>query len=364
MKTFKYNAIVPRQGSEQKVFGICCKASEVLKFAEIDRIGRNADGTLRGFQRSQVQSHIKEIKDYLQRDDAILPNAVVVAFTSNVNVREVDGGLAAIEINVPQGNKPGLVVDGQQRLTALSILEDKDFEIFVNCLLCESEEELRRQFILINNTKPLPKSLIYELLPSVGALPARLSMRTDAARLTEMLNYDESSSLKGQIKQHTHPDGVIQDSVFQRMLMHSLSDGVLHELMNSSEDGLSHCFDLVSDFFATVQNVFEREWVDHNPRTSRLVHGSGLIAMGFVMEEIVATDSKFTSSNFEEKLLLIKPVCAWTEGNWNFGPGEIRKWNDLQVIPKDYLQLTNFLIRTLRRENSNMKTQNLIAAAS
>jgi DGQHR domain-containing protein len=355
MKTFKFNAIAPKQGAQKKVFGITCSASQVLQFAEIDRIGRREDGSLRGFQRSQVQSHIHEIKQYLERDDAILPNAIVVAFTSNVSIREVEGGLAAIEISTPQGKKPGLVVDGQQRLTALSLMENKDFEIFVNCLVCDSEEELRRQFILINNTRPLPKSLIYELLPSVDALPARLSMRVDAARLTEMLNYDERSSLRGQIKQHTHPDGTIQDSVFQRMLMHSLSDGVLHELMNATEDGLSKCFDLISDYFEAIQTVFEADWVGHNPRTSRLVHGSGIIAMGFVMEDIASSEPELTVAHFEERLFSIKSNCAWTAGNWNFGPGEMRKWNDLQVLPRDFLQLSRYLIRNLRRSSKNVR---------
>ena len=130
--------------------------------------------------------------------------------------------------------------------------------------------------------------------------------------------------------------------------MHSFSDGILHELMNASEDGIGKCFDLISDFFAAVQTVFEAEWVGHNPRTSRLVHGSGIIAMGFVMEDIASSGKDLSIPVFEEKLLIIRPICAWTNGNWNFGPGEMRKWNDLQVLPKDYLQLSNFLIRKLR----------------
>ena len=73
----------------------------------------------------------------------------MVAFTSNVSIREVNGDLAAIEVRTINGEKPGLVVDGQQRLTALSLLGDKDFQVFVNCLVCESEEELRRQFIQV-----------------------------------------------------------------------------------------------------------------------------------------------------------------------------------------------------------------------
>ena len=51
-------------------------------------------------------------------------------------------------------------------------------------MVCADEAELRRQFVLINNTRPLPKSLIYELLPGVDGLPSRLSNRAFAAELT------------------------------------------------------------------------------------------------------------------------------------------------------------------------------------
>src|SRR3546814_7697995 len=78
---------------------------------------------------------------------------------------------------------PGFVVDGQQRLSALAEV-DRDFQVFVSALICRDEAELRRQFVLINNSKPLPKSLIYELLPTVDDLPARLSRRSEAADLT------------------------------------------------------------------------------------------------------------------------------------------------------------------------------------
>ena len=48
---------------------------------------------------------------------------------------------------------------------ALSMLEEKDFEVFVSALICKDNDELQKQFILINNTRPLAKELIYELLP-------------------------------------------------------------------------------------------------------------------------------------------------------------------------------------------------------
>jgi len=66
-------------------------------------------------------------------------------------------------------------VDASSASQLFTQLTTKDFEVFVAALICTDEEELRRQFVLINNTRPLPKSLIYELLPTVDGLPHRLS---------------------------------------------------------------------------------------------------------------------------------------------------------------------------------------------
>src|SRR4051812_45444033 len=92
---------------------------------------------------------------------------------------------------------PGWIVDGQQRFTALLELRSREFEILVSGFICESVEELQRQFILVNNTRPLPKALVYELLPQVSDLPPRMSSRSQAAKITEALNYHPGSALRG-----------------------------------------------------------------------------------------------------------------------------------------------------------------------
>ena len=110
-------------------------------------------------------------------------------------------------------------------------LDGKPFEVFVSAVICADESELRRQFVLVNNTRPLPKSLIYELLPDVDGLPQRLSNRALAAELTARLNYDRDSFLRGVIKQHTNPGGIINDTAVQRVIMNSLSDGMMREFV-------------------------------------------------------------------------------------------------------------------------------------
>jgi DGQHR domain-containing protein len=347
MIKYTYRALVPKQSTHLQVLSFCAPASEIMDFARIDRIGRQKDGSLTGFQRPQVAAHINEIRTYLATDEAVLPNSVVVAFTSGVTITNNKDGMATVTIDVDESNK-GFVVDGQQRLTALSSIPDKNFEVLVSMIVCSSEEELRKQFILINNTRPLPKPLIYELLPSVTGLPHRLSSRSKSAGLVERLNYDEDSSLHGQIAQHTNPKGTLKDTALQKLIMNSLNAGVLRE-MSRSENAEVEQFIIISEFFAAVQSVFSEAWVEKNPRTSRLVHGVGIIAMGFVLEHIYSATGAKDRNSFTTQLTLLADKCAWTEGYWEFGVDNKRPWNGLQFIPRDYLELSQHLIRQLKR---------------
>ena len=94
----------------------------------------------------------------------------------------------------------GLIVDGQQRFSALSMLDEKKFEVFVSALICKDEDELQRQFILINNTKPLSKDLIYELLPTVDGLPQDYQVEVLHSHLTQELNFSKDSIFNSLIK--------------------------------------------------------------------------------------------------------------------------------------------------------------------
>ena len=85
--------------------------------------------------------------------------------------------------------KPGFIVDGQQRVAAIRDANIGHFPICATAFIAADESEQREQFILVNSTKPLPKGLIYELLPETnGRLPTALQKRQvscSVARETE-----------------------------------------------------------------------------------------------------------------------------------------------------------------------------------
>lgn len=290
-----------------------------------------------------------------------MPNPIVVAFTTNVDISDegVDGR-CMVEIDIASG-APGMVVDGQQRLTALGQVHEKDFQVFVSAIICRDDEELRRQFVLINNTRPLPKSLIYELLPTVTGLPRRLGDRSVAADIAARLNYDEQSSLKGQVYQHTNPSGLIRDTAIQRVIINSLSDGVMRELIREP-DGADLCFKLISDFYQAVQYVFKDAWKNHTPKTSRLVHGAGIMSLGYVMEILVLLDGARTFDDFAKGLACLVDNTAWTSGEWNFAENDKRHWKSVQNVNRDIVTLAQYLVAIVRADVRRRRNEGQVSA--
>ena len=104
------------------------------------------------------------------------------------------------------GTKPGWIVDGQQRSAALRDARLDVFPVFVTGFVTDNVAEQREQFILVNSTKPLPKGLIYELLPGTEVqLSTHLERRRFPAYLLERLNYDSRSPLHLAVQTPTNP---------------------------------------------------------------------------------------------------------------------------------------------------------------
>jgi DGQHR domain-containing protein len=335
-----FDTISPKQAAGPRVVVFTATPDEVAKIAKVYRIGRDAKHRLSGFQRPQIAGHIREIRDFLERPDAMLPNAIVLAFSKGAIVSRS----GKLTIDLSKG-PPGWVVDGQQRLTAALGMANRKFELIVSAFLCNDPAELNRQFILINNTRPLAKPLIYELLPSAGHLPERLSARVGAALLTEELNYNSSSSLRGLVHQQTNPDGVIKDTLLQKVLMNSIQQGALRNL--KTDRLVSAGFKIVNEFFWAVQKSFAADWEGQTAKTSRLIHGAGLVSLGYVMDDLHLRTGATDRKAFEKGMKPLFGHTHWTKGTWTFG-GERRGWSTIQNTAADYRLLSHYLVGLLR----------------
>jgi DGQHR domain-containing protein len=353
-----------KQGDNKFLYSFGIDGKKLADVVAISRVKRAEHSTLQGYQRPEVLNHIREIRRYVESSDAMIPNALVIAFDERARFVPAKGsGKGSIvrgelkipfDLEVEEAKRPGWVVDGQQRLAAIRDARVDEFPIFVTAFITDDEEEQRSQFILVNNTKPLPRGLIHELLPSTeAALPSALQRRRFPAQLMESLNFQESSPFHGRIKSPTNPDGAIKDNSVLRMIENSLQDGALYQHWDPAEGGgdVKAMIDILNAFWAAVAEVFPEAW-NQGPRKSRLVHGVGVVSLGLVMDAIcdrMRLTGPPSQAAFAGDLEPLAEVCSWTSGYWDFGPDKVRKWNELQNTGKDIQLLANYLLVEYRR---------------
>lgn len=356
-------ALAVRQNGERTLYSFAVDGKKLPLFAAVSRVKRDGVHRLAGYQRAESVEHIRTIRRYLETTDAVLPNALVVAFDSRVRFEPIDGSLdeatkmghLIIPVNEFESDdeKPAWIVDGQQRTAAIREANVDQFHVYVTAFITDSVTEQRSQFVLVNSTKPLPKGLIHELLPvtPVEDLPIPLLKRRYPAQLLERLNYDPDSPLKGKIRTPTTTTGVIKDNSILKMLAISIEDGALYRWFDG-EHGVGDTeamLSLLKRFWSAVGSVF-KEPFEASPRHSRLVHGVGVIALGCLMDEMTYClgDEVPSARAFERELSKVATHCAWMGGSWQFGPSDVRRWNDLQNTPRDIKTLSDHLVRVYR----------------
>lgn len=355
------------QGPGRCLYSFAVDGKDIPRFATVSRVRRQAEesNALLGYQRAEVISHIREIREYLESPDPLLPNSIVVAFDGRVgfvaNKGQHKGAIrygvlrVPVDPNTPAESRPAWIVDGQQRVAAIQEADVETFPVSVVGFQAKDDRDQRDQFILVNTTKPLPTGLVYELLPTTAALlPERLRRRQFPASLLERLNYDADSPLEGMVKTQTNAEGVIKDNSVLRMLENSLTDGILYWYRDPVDDEpeVDVMLSILFEFWTAVRDVFPHAW-GLSPRKSRLMHGAGVVSMGLVMDAIAESYRRdgpgaLTADLFREELDPLRDECRWTSGFWEFRNGERRRWNEIQNVTGDIQALSDHLLRRYR----------------
>ena len=398
-ETIEVPAIAIRQSEKRELYAFAVDGKRLHDFAQVSRLGRDESEKIAGYQRPEVVAHIAEIRNYLESEEPMLPNAIVVAFNSRVEFKPLKGTRSDKEpahghLIIPtdedsDGAKAGWIVDGQQRAAAIREARLDEFPVFVTGFITDSVAEQREQFILVNSTKPLPKGLIYELLPGTDVqLSSHLQRRRFPAYLLDRLNYDSRSPLHLAIQTPTNPfldlkvrsrrgfqiipqpkpdkgtptaaktgeaklQGFIKDNSILRMLENSLHDGALYRcrLQADGEADTERMLELLFNFWEAVARAFEDAW-GQPPTRSRLTHGVGIVSMGYLMDAIAdryRAKGIPTVEQFVTDLDPLRPLCSWTDGYWDFGSTNQRKWNEVQNTTKDIQLVANYLLLQYKR---------------
>ncbi len=358
-------ALHATQAADIDVYAFFMRGADIVRIADISRLGRDEQERLHGFQRPEIRSHVKGIVDYLNQGSVLFPNAIIVAMSPEVHFAASRGtrptgdeGTAQTgTLKIPlyqEGKRVAWIVDGQQRSLALSQAENKSILVPVIGFVSDQLDVQREQFILVNKAKPLPTRLIDELLPeTTGAvLPRELSLRRIPSELCDLLNRDPASPFYQLIKRPSAGNSVntavITDSAVINMIRSSINNplGALATFRVTSQGrddaDLESMYRILVTFWTAVRSVFQTAW-GMDPRQSRLMHSAGILAMGVLMDRIFARISPLDNVQIvERELRKVAAECRWTDGTWKrIGV----KWNEIQNTPRDIRRLQTALVQ-------------------
>lgn len=358
-------ALHTKQGPDLDVYAFFIRGSDIVRVADISRIGRDDSEALKGFQRPEIRSHVRGIVEYLNQGNVLFPNAIILALSPEIHFAASRGtrpsgdeGLAQSgTLTIPiyeEGRRVAWLVDGQQRSLALAQAERRNIAVPIVGFVSDSLEVQREQFILVNKAKPLPTRLINELLPETRSvlLPRELSVRRVPSELCGLLNRDPASPFFGLIKRPS--DGarehkaVVTDTAIMNVIKNSMNNplGALaaFRISANGRDGVDveGMYALLVIFWSAVRTVFPDAW-GRDPRHSRLMHSAGIEAMGVLMDRIYGRlQPGVDAKAVERELQKVAPHCRWTKGTWeSLGMA----WNEIQSTPRDIRRLQNALIQ-------------------
>lgn len=106
-------------------------------------------------------------------------------------------------------------------------------------------------------------------------------------------------------------------------------------------------------FWAAVRDIFPDAWGLPSTK-SRLMHGTGIRAMGRLMDRILgAVDPRNSNAPeiIRQQLALIAPYCHWTAGVWDdLG----LRWNEIENVHRHTQELSNYLIRVYHKTRTEL----------
>lgn len=79
------------QQNKYDIFSFFIEAKDIIRIADISRIKRDSNDNLVGLQRKEVKKHVKDITDYLDSDNVLFPNSIILAISDEVTFTKARG---------------------------------------------------------------------------------------------------------------------------------------------------------------------------------------------------------------------------------------------------------------------------------
>ena len=270
----------------------CAPASEVLQWAAIRRREDDPEGPQRRLSRAKINA----IKRFFQLDECnTIPPAVTVTLQIGDNaLKPVDSNpdlesmkilSFAVDDNIADADKPGLVIDGQHRLIGMEEF-DSNLRVNVVALVNVGDVEKAFQFLVINNKATRVSSDLIRTL-ALDYKEHELAQRLQTARLTldENLRYvgimdsDPLSPFCGNIALVTSQNDGAQRFVAPAAIENSIAIIQRKEVKELAND------DALCDFFYAIWDPIKDQWPGIWTAESKLMHKVCIVAMTTYLTE-------------------------------------------------------------------------------
>ncbi|HBB27398.1 TPA: hypothetical protein DCZ36_02800 [Candidatus Gracilibacteria bacterium] len=281
------------------LYGFILKANYVYEHFDVSR---RIEDKEEGYQRSFSKKKINDIKKYLNENNGIIPNSVLVTLEKDKFVIHDDN-----TIEFQDDPSIGLIIDGQHRVKG-AYEAGNNIDLFIIGVEGLTIPDQAKLFIKINSTqKGVPVSLYLDLLNLTEGeiedfddedVPAERRSIEIATRLNE----EADSPLVGKIRM-TGDVGVgisLSELVTKTREYVNPKGGVFQEF------GFEEQYNIFKIFFKVVSVVFSDEWDNPDSLILKTVGFGGLLkALREIFAITIRNNAEFSEESLSKVLSLI-----------------------------------------------------------
>lgn len=229
-------------------------------------------------QRIKIASRCREIGDYIQKDDSVLPNSIVVNLSDKVTIESTARPDRVTVIFPSEEGRYAYLLDGQHRVGGFEHSEGVEFDLPITALHNVSDQIAGKVFADINSKQEKVSDIhLLDLYYQIKALPQEDSAVMD---IVELLNNDDDSPLKGRVKTMLgQKDTWIKNTFLKMMLQPYIGKGGILHQRTSAQQAI-----VFKSFFTALKQLFPEAW---GSKKHVLTKAMGLEIMMSVFKDVV-----------------------------------------------------------------------------
>lgn len=274
-------------------------------------------------QRILSEQRAKEIGRYIEEETSLLPNAIVVSLTPEVEITKTGNPHQKVLHFPSEEGKFAYILDGQHRLAGFRHSEGMEFDLPV-VALWNADGHLRGKIFADINSKQVRVTNVHllSLYYQIRELPSEESATMD---VVVQLVSDEDSPLKDRIKMMDADRGcwVTNRHIKQCLAPRTQSGGVLAGKTPAQQAVI------FKEYFKGVQRVWPEAW--GNVREYMLCKAMGIETILSVFDAVkhrcdLNEGRQYTAETFERQLRVLRGCSIELPGSgslpltWQRGP--------------------------------------------